>query len=443
MTTLNKNPYMFYMETVGLVVYICHRHIIGHDATLIQYPDFADLPSSQTNKLRTHMLIRFKTFNCGTGDCLFIILQNKERFFHVMVDCGRLTDEILSYVTHDLNKTINMLIVTHIDNDHINGIASLLHRVHDLEIGRIIFNCYHRVKNEGIGHLTTEQRNILSNLKQRCPAAAEVIDGKVSAKAAISLSEQILNNPEWAKVWDTSQFVAGNTIELDGGYGRIRLLSPLANDLHKLEKQFKKEFWAQFYKEYTVPISEDEVIYEVLLRIWELSQTMKSASKASHVTLGKESFARAADKETLSMSLTNQCSLAFVYEYENLRFLLMGDADPKIVTDSLKEAYPNQMPIQMDLVKVSHHGSSHSTTKELSGNVKSSHYYFTGGNRDDRPSLEAVSRIVANYGQEEKPVCTLHFNRSNQFVKELEEYSKRKECRFVVDLKNTMYEAEI
>lgn len=389
------------------------------------------------------MLIKFRTFNCGIGDCLFLILQKEGKSFNIMVDCGRLTDEVLSYVINDLNKTINLLIVTHIDNDHICGVASLLQKVPDLEINKIIFNCYHRDKGDEIKSLTQEQRSILLNLKKCCPVNTEILDGKVSAKEAVSLTEQILNNPKWLDAWNVKPVVAGNVIDLPDGYGSIKVLSPLAKDLDKLEQQFKKEFWAKFYECYSIPISDDEVIFEILLRIWEKNLMKKEAINVSYSRLTKDSFAHHVKKEKiLPISLSNLCSLAIIYEFEDIGILLMGDADPGIVMNSMIEIFHTPLPVKLDIIKVSHHGSSHNTTIEFATKVKSLHYYFTGGDRVDRPSLESVSRILATLNEEDE-VCTLHFNRINQFVKDLYEYSIQENCKFSVDLKNAMYEIEV
>ena len=74
------------------------------------------------------MKLLFKTFNCGAGDCLFMTLKNETNSFHIMVDCGSLKDEILAFVNNELCKRIDLMVVTHIDNDHIAGIATLLEK---------------------------------------------------------------------------------------------------------------------------------------------------------------------------------------------------------------------------------------------------------------------------------------------------------------------------
>lgn len=63
------------------------------------------------------MKLTFRSFNCGKGDCLFLQMRKEDSSFCIMVDCGNLKDEILTYITEILNKRIDLLIVTHIEMD--------------------------------------------------------------------------------------------------------------------------------------------------------------------------------------------------------------------------------------------------------------------------------------------------------------------------------------
>ena len=96
----------------------------------------------------------------------------------------------------------------------------------------------------------------------------------------------------------------------------------------------------------------------------------------------------------------------------------------------------------MDLIKVSHHGSSHSTTKDIIEVADSKHYYFTGGNKEERPSVETLSRIITAplHGLERRE---LHFNRKNRVLKDLFAMPEFAEFPCIIDLENKPYEIEI
>ena len=85
-----------------------------------------------------------KTFESGAGDCIFLVMKDEkdDSCFHIMIDCNVLTDEIKAYIRDELYKRIDVLIVTHIDCDHANGITKLMRNPDfaDMQIGMILFN---------------------------------------------------------------------------------------------------------------------------------------------------------------------------------------------------------------------------------------------------------------------------------------------------------------
>ena len=388
------------------------------------------------------MKLSFRTFNCGAGDCLFIKLRKETDMFHIMVDCGCLKDEILSFVKNELGKRIDLMVVTHIDNDHIAGLSMLLEKVPDLQIGKILFNCYHRPKKEDTIMLSDKQVAALEKLKQRIPLNFVSENGKVSANQAISLSEKIMKNSAWTAAWGYDPVVAGNEMNLDGDFGKIVILSPQQTDLNVLENQFKKEFWKKFFDNHSRQYKNDEEIYEVLLRLWETTLIEERITKVSYSKLTKELFVKSAGTEVVPVSLPNRCSIAFLYEYHGHRILLLGDAAPDIVADSMKKYIVGETPFMMDLIKVSHHWSSHSTTKDILEVADSKHYYFTGGNKEERPSVETLSRIITAplHGLERRE---LHFNRKNRVLKDLFAMPEFAEFPCIIDLDNNPYEIEI
>ena len=85
------------------------------------------------------MIAIIKTFESGSGDCIFLIMKDEmdDSSFHII-----LTDEIKTYIRDELCKRIDVLIVTHIDSDHVNGITKLMRNPDfaDMQIGMILFN---------------------------------------------------------------------------------------------------------------------------------------------------------------------------------------------------------------------------------------------------------------------------------------------------------------
>lgn len=81
-----------------------------------------------------------RTFQSGCGDCIFLILEDamSGESFHIMIDCGLFTPEIKTFVVQKLELRIDLLIVTHYDDDHIAGIIKMLLELEKLKIGKIL-----------------------------------------------------------------------------------------------------------------------------------------------------------------------------------------------------------------------------------------------------------------------------------------------------------------
>ena len=90
------------------------------------------------------MIAIIKTFESGAGDCIFIVMKDEmdDSSFHIMMDCNVLTNEIKAYIRDELCMRIDVLIATHIDSDHVNGITKLMRNPDfaDMQIGMILFN---------------------------------------------------------------------------------------------------------------------------------------------------------------------------------------------------------------------------------------------------------------------------------------------------------------
>lgn len=72
------------------------------------------------------MQYKFKTFNVGVGDCITLLLKNDDKEMYFMVDCCLYKPEVNDYIKNEFHGHIDSLILTHIDNDQINGLIEML-----------------------------------------------------------------------------------------------------------------------------------------------------------------------------------------------------------------------------------------------------------------------------------------------------------------------------
>lgn len=347
----------------------------------------------------------------------------------MMVDCGQYEDAIKQYVEETLGKRIDLLIVTHIDNDHIEGVKTMLTDP-EMHVGRIIFNCYQRNRSGERRRLNKYQQDRLADIKKEIGlVVGDIIsqyERDVNASEAIKgLATTILGNTAYKRVWDRDYTLGGMVIDMDER-GKITFLSPTMKEIEKLDQEFRSVLFNELNEDNTMgKWDKKEDLYEILLRYTMLqapaADEAREKDSAGAYTL-EDRLVKAAKEpvDTNIITTANNASLAFVWEKGNHRILIMGDANPDIVMAGLLEHYKNQaFPILFDAIKVSHHGSHYNTTNELLRHADSKHYFFTGGMEGKRPSEEAIGRIVLFDMPKGIEKRTLHFNYETKLINEL------------------------
>lgn len=368
----------------------------------------------------------FKTFNVGAGDCMTLLLQNGNDELHIMVDCGNFTKEVNDYVTQTFGKRIDYLIVTHIDNDHICGLISMLSKIKDLTIHHILYNCYQRT-SENLKDWDEKMKDNVTRLYGDLPVVVDMLEGKINAETSIPLAELILDNEHWKEAWRREYVTSGSEpIELGNDMGKLIFLSPNQEALDKLDNEYRKLFWNKLYKKKNADFNKEESIYEALMRIVEDGDEEVQEEPVSATLLDEKTLKAYADESVSALTDANEASLAFVWECKGRRILFFGDASPKIVSENLEKVYANlPKPIVFDAIKVSHHGSAHSTIKEQFKVADSELYFVTGGAKV-RPSFQALSRIVTAPKSVNINHREIRYNRQNEILQTLDKAEELK-----------------
>ena len=396
------------------------------------------------------MKTTFKTFHSSLGDCIFLLLQSKKEQFSIMVDCGSYEKPIRQFVEEILKSEIDLLIITHIDNDHIIGITEMLSK--DVKVNHIIFNCYQRGGYGEMQKLDKSQRERLEAIEKEVGLIVnDIIDPRHptprSASTAMKgVAATILGRPELKQVWDEPYTLCGTQVDLKE-WGMITFLSPTMAEIENLDKEFRQALFNELNVDNAMgKWDKQESMFEILLRYAMLQDTSQvpmkkvkpAKAKPGTVTL-EERLLKAADEpvQTSQITAANQASLAFVWEKDGHRVLIMGDANPDVVVEGLEQHYGKQsLPVLFDAIKVSHHGSHYNTTKALVRHADAEHYFFTGGMELKRPSEETLGRIALCPLPEGLQKRTLHFNYPTDLIEELKNNKSLKgKYKFSVDTK--------
>lgn len=359
-----------------------------------------------------------KTFESGAGDCIFLVMKDEldDSSFHIMMDCNVLTDEIKTYIRDELYKRIDILLVTHIDSDHANGITKLMRNPDfaDMQIGMILFNGF-QPQTEQPQTLPPKTVEKLQTVAELLPPTVDEAFQKTNGMDAACLITELNKHPQWKAVWRQTPILAGETMPLGNNekWGRLRVLSPTQDAMDNLLHDVKLEYAKRLS---SAPPNEDfldqDKYYELMLRLAELRKRPSFARKTNAEAITKEKLNKSAkiDAEENGVTNANKASLAFCWEggEEVKRILLMGDAVSSQVVNELNGIENGR--IWFEAVKVSHHGSKHNTSIELNTKVDSAHYFFTGGKDNEGPDIETVAKIAMKPLADGVEQRVIHYN---------------------------------
>lgn len=304
-----------------------------------------------------------KTFQSGCGDCIFLILMDEANgeTYHVLIDCGKFTSEIKNFIMNDLNFRIDMLIVSHYDNDHVLGLIDMLKDIDlaNLEIEKIIYNCFQDYDMKDVASISDENRIQLDRYASNIHPSKGLTETKIGAPQASLLCLVIKSNPKWYNVWDKKVVVEGDTINLgdNGKWGVFHVLSPSKDALDALKHDFIKEY-----------------------------------TKCVHECP------------------PNKASLALIWECNGKKILFGGDAVASQLYKAIRDLY-RQEYVLFEAIKIPHHGSKNNMSNELALLIDTEQYFLTGGKKREGPNYETLAKIILHPLNNDVSLHTIHYNR--------------------------------
>jgi beta-lactamase superfamily II metal-dependent hydrolase len=356
-------------------------------------------------------------FQSGKGDCL--LLSNDADTARMLVDGGMPA----AYREHvagamgklrDAKKKIDVVYVSHIDQDHIGGILEMLDdevawRVHEHQkkngnpahkapavprppqVGAIWHNAFHEQlsKNAGaIENALAATAPILSGADVAAMREAGALQSNLvtSVGEAIRVSRRIgskqlgipLNEPADGKLLMLRKGQKAVTL---GGM-KISILGPTGAHLKRL-----RDDWNRWLEDNTKAL-----------------QSIRNAARSDQGGLGTSEF----DRLLLMVKLQaesfgdpkkvtppNLASLTLLVEEAGQTVLLTGDAVGTQVVDGLRETGRlTNGTFAVDVLKVPHHGSENNIDSDFCDAVIAKHYVFCGNGEHENPNADVVDMMA-------------------------------------------------
>ena len=315
------------------------------------------------------------------GDSLWIEYGDPAKPSRILIDGGlvgtaaAIEKKIEAVAEQDGRCHLELLVVTHIDGDHIEGMVKLLGRAGlPLDVDDVWFNGHKHMPDPDGG----DREEFLG------------------ARQAEFMSVLIEHAGHPWNAWRQGGTIYVSPVSrgalpahtLPGGM-KLTLVSPRYEELLDLSKDWERELEKAGLDKAT----EQELI-EALLADRKLAPDDDDFLSAKTMDIAK----LIAAKSDGDHSKANGASIAFVAEYERASCLLTGDGWSDVLSAGIDRLNQERGNVRLPLtaLKVPHHGSQNNVDDELLQRLATRRFLIsTDGSRFRHPDREAVARILA------------------------------------------------
>lgn len=304
------------------------------------------------------------SFPATIGDSFWVTYGTEKELHYILVDGGT-GGTRTAFTAHfdklnEDNKELELLVVTHVDSDHIDGVLRIVEEESlPVKIKQIWYNSYkHLVEAEELEELGGKMGERLSKAINTHKIPWNESFGK---KAVVVPKDEKEPLPSF---------------DLPGDM-KLTLLSPVPSKL----KDLKSVWEAEVLRAKLVPGYGDA---EIPAKLPDGIEELGSDDAPDFDELNKIRF-------TEDTSKGNGSSIAFLAEFAGKKVLFAGDAHPSIIISSLDRLDKGKHKI--DLLKVSHHGSTGNTGDALIEKLDCKHYLFST-NHATHPTFNTMAYIL-------------------------------------------------
>jgi hypothetical protein len=306
------------------------------------------------------------------GDGLWLEYGSPGDTHHVLIDGGPpYAKDVIAARLERAGDQLELLVISHVDFDHVGGIVSLLARLPDgTRIDDVWFN--------GFRHLPDAPADVLGAVQGEMVSAA-IQKRELPWNAAFDHAAVAVPAPDRLP-----------TRELPGGL-RLTLLAPPLTALAALAPKWRQEV----EDEHMTPGDFDDALAKLIER-----------ERLPDDVLGEE----VPDPERLDSrpfvqdtSLANWSSIALLAEYDGHSVLLAADSPPGALLPAVEALCRERgtQRLRVDAAKLAHHGSKGSTSAELLDRLDCPRYLIsTNGKIYHHPAPEALARVIRHGGEQ-------------------------------------------
>jgi beta-lactamase superfamily II metal-dependent hydrolase len=378
--------------------------------------------------------VKLTVFRSGDGDCLLLTSGDGH---HALIDGGRRgtyrehTEPTLAAMSV-AGTPLDMVVVSHIDADHISGILELLHAVAAWEvfdfqtseagnttlrepaerrpprIGKLWHNAWRAQVGELAGPIeslasTVDVALALATIEPPTPDAARMVDAMRELAVSIPDGIELLRLVEEDTPIPRNDPFEGLVLlkrqpHIEPlGTTSLTVLGPAKKHLKKLRDE-----WRVWLEKTGVEQAVEQAVTDPLAGEGAGDQLVQTLSSAAAII---------AETDPEKVTPPNRASILLLAEEGAQTCLLTGDAAEEEIIDGLKAAGRLQGGrFRCNVLKVQHHGSENNVSKSFAEQVIADHYVFCGDGAHGNPSPSVVKTIVETRADADPDPFTLWFN---------------------------------
>jgi hypothetical protein len=299
------------------------------------------------------------------GDCLLIHYGPVEAPRFVVVDGGPGRATYSGHLLPRLQELqarwaptrplpLPLVVCSHIDNDHIGGIIELVEgvtpaRSDTVSVGSLWHNSFRRLAPDAD---EDELRAALAQIPQR--------SHDLEATRSIGQGDRLYEQAKRAAIAVNDGF-SGGLVVAPAGHVTVHEEGELTLTV----------------------LGPDRAALKALREKWRKAAATRGPEGLGAVIAGDDDD-----------SIENLSSIVFLAEYGGRAMLMTGDARGDYILDGLRRARRlGPDGIDLDVLKVQHHGSSHSNSPDFFRQVRARNYVISANgeyDNPDRPTLQAI-----------------------------------------------------
>lgn len=338
------------------------------------------------------------------GDCFLLEYNSKTKPKYILIDGGpnqnyenNLKPSLLKFLKK--SKTLESIIISHVDNDHILGVLDFLVDIkfqrdskdtNNLSIGELWFNSFSDTIETGDFEKRIKKVNAFAGANGMKMSEMRIAINGVKQGHQVATYARMLQIPINPKVKNKAYFAQSIGQDISKPNLEIIVVGPTLKNIQRLQKTWEK--W----------IEKNEK------KIEEGKYTQK--------------FAAMQDR-----SIPNLSSLVLLFKANGKSILFTGDCRGDHLQEGLKETgLSKDGKFHVDILKVPHHGSKRNVTRKFFKEVTGDTYIISADGKHGNPDYETLQWIVETSKEAGRTIELIFTNQTPSTKKLLKNYDDKK-----------------